>query len=253
MSTVHIERQGRAAVLRLDKPRGNAIDGALVDDLTRACEEVAHDDGVHAVLLASAHPKLFSPGLDLPALIQMSRRELQSFMGRFANAVWALFGLDKPVVAALSGHAVAGGCILALTADWRVIRHGAQIGLNEVKVGVPLPWSVAMLLRARVAPPALTRVALLGRNFAGDEAVAAGLADETCEADQFEARCQERVQEFLDKDPRALAITKGYLRASVLSEMRSREAELTRDFLDCWFSPTGQERLRATVAALAKK
>jgi enoyl-CoA hydratase len=253
MSTVKIERLGRAAVLRLDKPRGNAIDGALVEDLQNACEELAADDGVQAVLLASAHPKLFSPGLDLPTLIQMPRRELHSFMGRFANAVWALFGLTKPVVAALSGHAVAGGCILALTADWRVLRQGAQIGLNEVKVGVPLPWSVALLLRARVPPSALTRVALLGRNFAGEEAVAVGLADETCEAEQFDARCQERMQEFLDKDARALAVTKGYLRASVLSEMRSREAELTHDFLDCWFSPAGQERLHAAVASLTKK
>lgn len=253
MSTVQIERQGRAAVLRLDKPRGNAIDGALVEDLLGACEELAADDGVHAVLLASAHPKLFSPGLDLPALIELPRRELHNFMGRFANAVWALFGLDKPVIAAVSGHAVAGGCILALTADWRVLRQGAQIGLNEVKVGVPLPWSVALLLRARVAPPALARVALLGRNFTNDEAMAVGLVDEVCEAAQFEARCQERLQEFLDKDVRALAITKGYLRASVLSEMRSREAELTHDFLDCWFSPAGQERLRAAVASLAKK
>jgi enoyl-CoA hydratase len=253
MSTVQLERRDGIAVLRLSKARGNAIDAALVDDVARACDELAHDDAVRGVLLASGHPKLFCPGLDLVTLIEFKRAELQSFMGKFASALWALYGLSKPVVAAVSGPAVAGGCVLALTADYRVLRRGAEIGLNEVKVGVPLPWSVALLLRATVAPSALARVALLGRNFTDDEAVRAGLADELADAEGFEERCLERLQEFVEKDATALALTKYYLRASVLTEMRSREVELVRDFLACWFSPSGQERLRAAVDALKKK
>ena len=89
--------------------------------------------------------------------------------------VWALYGLPRPMVAGVNGHAVAGGCILALTADHRVLRRGgAQIGLNEVRVGLPLPWSVSELLRASVPPPALGQVALLGRNFADEEAIRSG-------------------------------------------------------------------------------
>ena len=99
-------------------------------------------------------------------------------MTAFGVTVWALYGLAKPVVAAVSGAAVAGGCILALCADYRVLRRGAPIGLNEVKVGVPLPWSVTRLLRASVPPQALARIALLGRNFADEEALGVGLADE---------------------------------------------------------------------------
>src|SRR6185369_9186649 len=109
------------------------------------------------VLLASAHPKLFSPGLDLVSLYEYDRPAMESFLGKFAATIWSLYDLRKPVVAAIAGHAVAGGCVLALTADYRVLRRGGvQIGLNEVKVGVPLPWSVALLLRASVPPAALT-------------------------------------------------------------------------------------------------
>lgn len=252
MSTVRLERRDGIAVLRLAKERGNAIDPELVDDIARACDELAHDDGVRGVLLASAHPKVFSPGLDLLTLVEFKRPELQSFMGKFSSALWALYGLNKPVVAAVSGHAVAGGCVLALSADYRVLRRGAQIGLNEVKIGVPLPWSVALLLRATVPPSSLARVALLGRNFADEEAVSAGLADEIAGPDGFEERCLERLQEFVEKDATALAVTKYYLRASVLTEMRSREVELVRDFLACWFSPEGQKRLRAVVDSLKK-
>jgi enoyl-CoA hydratase len=157
------------------------------------------------------------------------------------------------MVAAVGGAAVAGGCILALTADHRVLKRGAPIGLNEVKIGVPLPWSVTRLLRATVHAPALSRIALLGRNFSDAEAVEVGLADELAEADGFEATCLERLEEYADKDPRALAATKAWLREGILGEMMRRESELVEAFLDAWFSEATQERVRAAVASLRAK
>jgi len=174
-------------------------------------------------------------------------------MLQFAQAMGSLYGLRQPVVAAVNGHAVAGGCILALTADYRVLRRGAQIGLNEVKVGVPLPWSVSVLLRATVLPTALTRIALLGRNFSDAEALALGLADELAESDGFEAACRARLSEFTEKDARALATTKGYLRAATLQEMKARERETIGDFLDGWFSAGTQARIRRVVESLTGK
>ena len=253
MSGVAIERRGRLAVLRLDKPRGNAIDEPLVEALARAAAEVAADDGMRGVLLASGHPKLFCPGLDLVALAEYDRASMKRFMESFAVAVWGLYGLPKPVVAAVSGAAVAGGCILALTADHRVLKRAAPIGLNEVKIGVPLPWSVTRLLRATVHAPALSRIALLGRNFTDAEAVELGLADEVAEAEGFEAACVARLEEYADKDPHALAATKAWLREGVLAEMMSHESERVGAFLDGWFSTGTQERIRATVASLRSK
>jgi enoyl-CoA hydratase len=253
MSGVRIERQGRLAVLRLDKARGNAIDEPLVEALARAAAEVAADADVRGVLLASAHPKLFCPGLDLVALAGYDRASMERFMAAFAVAIWALYGLPKPVVAAVGGAAVAGGCILALTADHRVLKRGAPIGLNEVKIGVPLPWSVTRLLRATVHATALSRIALLGRNFADAEAVDLGLADEVAEAEGFEAACLARLEEYAEKDALALATTKAWLREGVLAEMMAHEGERVGAFLDGWFSEGTQERIRATVAALQSK
>jgi len=253
MSGVRIERDGRVCVLWLDKARGNAIDEPLVEALAGAAAEIARDDSIRGVLLASAHPKLFCPGLDLVALAAYDRGSMERFMTGFLVAVWGLYGLAKPVVAAVSGAAVAGGCILALTADHRVLRRGAPIGLNEVKVGVPLPRSITRLLRASVPPQALARIALLGRNFADEEALAVGLADELADAEGFESACRARLEEFLDKDPGALAATKAGLRESVLAEMMAQEREGLSGFLDGWFSDGTQERIRATVAALKAK
>lgn len=253
MDTIRYERQGPLGIVRLSKARGNAIDAALVEDLLKVTAEASADASLRGLLLASAHPKLFSPGLDLVSLIEYDRAAVRHFMGRFAEMLWSLYGLRRPVVAAVNGAAVAGGCILALTADYRVLKRGAPIGLNEVKVGVPLPWSVALLLRASVPPPALSKVALLGRNFADDEAMAAGLADEVVADEAFEETCLARLTEFVEKDAHALSVTKGYLRAAVLAEMRAREAAETDAWLDGWFSDTTRARMKETVAALTKR
>jgi enoyl-CoA hydratase/carnithine racemase len=253
MSGVRLERDGRIAVLRLDKARGNAIDEPLVEALAAAAAELARDPEVRGVLLASAHPKLFCPGLDLVSLVQYDRASMERFMSAFLVAVWALYGLPKPVVAAVSGAAVAGGCIIALTADLRVLKRGAPIGLNEVKVGVPLPRSVTALLRASVPPQALSRIALLGRNFSDEAALEAGLADELADADGFETSCRSRLEEFVEKDARSLAATKAWLREGVLAEMMAGEGERLSAWLDGWFSESTQERIRATVASLKAK
>jgi enoyl-CoA hydratase/carnithine racemase len=240
-------------VLRLAKPRGNAIDDALAEALVGAAVELQADDSVAGVLLASAHPRLFCPGLDLVALAGHDRPAMRRFLQTFVKAVAALYALGKPVVAAVGGTAVAGGCILALASDHRILRRGAAIGLNEVKLGVPLPWPVTVLLRARVAAPALGRIALLGRNFTDDEAVAVGLADELGESDGFDERCLARLAEFVEKDGPAFAATKAWLRGPSLREMRADEADHLEPFLDAWFSPATRERMLAVVASLGRK
>jgi enoyl-CoA hydratase len=253
MPAIRLERQGRLAVLRMDKPRGNAIDEPFAQEMLQACREVEGDPGVRGVLLASAHPKLFCPGLDLVSLVGYDRPAMERFFLSFGQMALALFGLPKPLLAAIAGHAVAGGCVLALPADHRILRRGSQIGLNEVRVGIPLPWSVAILLKATVPPASLSRVALLGQNFTDEEARAMGLVHEVAEADGFEGRCLARLEEFAEKDPIALARTKAYLRDEAMREMTAQEAARAPEFLDAWFGPGGQAGIRETVEALTRR
>ena len=249
---MRIERHGAAAIIRMDKARANAIDGAFVEDMTRMVDEVERDGEVEGVLLASAHPRVFCPGLDLVGLSELDRPAMKQFMERFARMVWSLYGMAKPVVAAVGGHAVAGGCVLALTADYRVLKRGMNIGLNEVRVGVPLPWTVATLLKASVRPERLSEVALIGRNFADEEALGAGLAQELAD-DDFEGKCLARLGEFVDKDSRSLMRTKQYLRANALADMKAHEAEHADEWLASWFSESTRARIKDIVAGLVKR
>ncbi len=253
MSTVQVEIKDGIGTIRLAGPRGNAMSQALVSDLSTALRTVGGEPSVKAILLASAHPKLFCPGLDLVALSDVTRADMSAFMLDFSALLTDLFALKKPVIAAVNGAAVAGGCLLALTADWRIAKRGAPMGLNEVKVGVPLPWSAVMLLKTASPAFAQAAVALLGRNFEGDAAKAAGLAHEIAEPDVFEGVVAERLAEFAEKDAYAFGVTKGYLRGAAVASMRDREAPLLEEFLDGWFSEGTQARILKAVESLKSK
>jgi Delta3-Delta2-enoyl-CoA isomerase len=247
--TVTLTVEGGLLIAQLARPHGNAINEELVEELIVACDRAEGDPAIRGVLL-SASGKLFCPGLDLVELRRLDRPAMERFMGRFGECVLRLFALGKPMVAALHGHAVAGGCVLALTADWRVLRHGAMIGLNEIRVGVPLPYGVALILRESVAPARREEVALFGRNYVDDEAVATGLAHEVRDAEGFEEHCRARLGELADKDSRAFALTKRYLRAATIERVRAGGGRFAGEFLDAWFSPDTRARIADLVRNL---
>lgn len=236
----------------LARERGNAIDESLLDGLTEAIQRAEEDRAVEGVLLG-AEGKLFSPGLDLVALVGLDRAAMRRFMSRFAAAVLQLYTFPKPMVAALSGHALAGGMILALTADWRILREDALVGLNELKVGVPLPFGVTMILREAGLGPRLEEVALFGRNYRGAEGVAAGLVHEVHAGDGFEAFCVDRLREMTSKDARAFSVTKRYLRSRTVERIRAYDAQFLDEFLDGWFSPGTRARVESIVSELGTR
>ncbi|MBI3448172.1 MAG: enoyl-CoA hydratase/isomerase family protein [Acidobacteria bacterium] len=249
MATVKIERKEEVAILRLSRGHGNAINEEMVEDLLQACKNLRGDPEVCGVLLASTG-KLFCPGLDLQDLVLLDRRSMDRFMVRFREMLVSLYTLPRPVVASISGAAMAGGCVLALTADWRVLRRGAPIGLNEVKVGVPLPLSVTALLMDAVHPTALAEAALLGNNFEGEAALAAGLAHELADAAGFEERTLVRLAEFTSKDPASFSATKAHLRAPTAARMKSENPSHRKEWIDCWFSKETRRRIEQIVTGL---
>ncbi len=249
---VEVEVADRLATVRLSRAHGNAIDAELLRSLRSAYAAAAADGGVGGVLLA-ASGKTFCPGLDLQELPGLDRSAMRSLMVAFRDTLVEMFRFPKPVVAALHGHALAGGLVLALTADRRILRRGALVGLNEVRVGVPLPFEVACLLRQSVAAPQLAEVALFGRNVSDEEAIASGLVHEVLDGDRFEERCRERLAEWVSRDPSSFAATKAWLREPALSEMLRSTDEHVEAFLDRWFSPSTRERILAIAEELRSR
>lgn len=249
MELVRIEE---VAVLRMRAGRANAMEPAFVHELGARLAELAAGDARAAVLTGDG--RCFSAGLALPELYPLDRAAMRAFMLDFERTMEAAFALPLPLVAAIDGHAIAGGCVLALQCDRRVMAEDAgRIGLSEAALGIGLPASALEPLRAAVPASSLVPIALEGRLFDPREALALGLVDEVVPRASLEARAIELARALAAGGREAYAQIKGALRAPVLERMRAtRERELDR-WLDTWLSPTGRERVGAAVAKLQRR
>ena len=135
---LHREDDDDVAVLRLDFPRGNALGDALLEALSEALRDLRESDSTGVVL--TGKERIFSPGLDLVHCWELGRADMAAYLDRFERLFLDLFTFPKPVVAALGGHAIAGGCVLSLAASARILRDGTfKIGMNEMALGVGFP------------------------------------------------------------------------------------------------------------------
>lgn len=177
-----IEREdaGDVAVLRPAHGPVNAMDVELVEEITEVFRRLA-DDPARAVVLTGSG-RSFSAGVDLRRYLADGASYVTAYLPRLSEAFRAVFDLPKPVVAAVNGHAVAGGCVLACCADLRLMADGpGGIGVPELRVGVPFPRSALEILRYAVGAPAAARLVLGAAILRPAEAAAIGLVAEVVE------------------------------------------------------------------------
>ena len=248
---MRIERQGNVALLRLENGKANAIGPELLDRLESLLAQLSESRAAVITGQGSA----FSAGLDLPALVGLDRARMRSFIFRFDALMMRAFEVPIPVVAAVNGHAVAGGCVLALQADVRigVDRDSARIGLNEAQLGIGLPSLVVETLRWQVPGPSLAVLALEGRLVSPREALQLGLLHEVAAETELLPRALERAAMLAALPPAGVRMVKESLRRPVAAAARANEAAEAERWLETWFAPDSQRRLGETVARLKKK
>jgi enoyl-CoA hydratase len=238
------------AVLRLEGGKANAMTPELLDTIERLIDGFERGPAAAAVL--TGYERYFSGGLALTRIIDLDIVELRRFIELFSRAMTRVFACEKPIVAAINGHAIAGGTVLALMCDWRIAIDdpAARIGLNEAQLGIGLPAIVIEALRAAVPPASLVPIAMEGNLVSPREALALGLVHELAPDAELIARATARARVLAARPAPAVAQIKRALRGPALDTIaRTSEAETTR-WLETWFSPEAQARLRAAVARL---
>ncbi len=230
----------------------DAMSVALLKELESAFTDVLHDPSAKAVVV-TGEGSAFSAGLALPDLIGLDRPAMRDFIAAFERSMQRVLTLPKPVVAAVNGHAIAGGCVLALMSDVRVAAQGgAKLGLNEVQLGIGLPSLVIEPLRARLPASSLLPIAYEGRLFDVAEAQRVGLVDAIVPAAELEASALARARE-LSRAPAAYAqIKQGLLRPVLEAITRNAVAE-REAWLDSWFSPEARRLLEDVVQKLKSR
>jgi len=238
--------------LRLDRPPVNALTGELILALRQAIE-AAPRHGVRALIL-SGSPGRFSAGLDVPLLLDCDRSAIAELWRGLYSLLRALAGSSIPIAAAITGHAPAGGTVLAMFCDWRVMAAGEfKMGLNEVQVGIPLPAVILAALRRLVGARRAEHLAVGGLLISPQQALEIGWIDEVAAPDQVVERAQKWCETLLALPSEAMTATRREARSDLVAIFdRNLEAELD-EVIAAWWSPATQETLRAVAARLGKR
>lgn len=243
---------GEVRELRLDRPPANALVPELLatlrDALVRAPEE-----GARAVIL-SGRQGMFSGGLDIPHLLTLDRAAIDDLWKTFYGLIHALAASPIPVGAAITGHSPAGGAVISLYCDHRVMAEGDfKIGLIEVQVGLPMPPVILEALVRQVGPHAAERHAVGAQLISASEALRIGLVDELVPVDQVVERTLAWANGLLALPPVALARTRQAARADLVRLVESHMQGETDLLLEDWYSEETQATMRAVAERLAKR
>jgi enoyl-CoA hydratase/carnithine racemase len=253
VNTLAIETHGETQIVRLQRGKSNPMDAELVNELREAIREANIDPEVKGLIL-TGQPGFFSVGLDVKALYDYDRDEMYDFWQALAALIAELSGSPKPWVAAINGHSPAGGCVLALCCDWRVMAEGKyRIGLNELPVGIVVPAPIYALYAHVIGERRAHQYLLEGRLMPPEEALACGLVDQVVPEAEVLATAQAQLNKYLALNAKAFQKSKQNLRTGLLKHLHAEFEPTFRSTLEHWWSPESRAAIQDMVNRLSQK
>jgi len=239
-------------VLTLTHGKANALDIEFCNALASRFTELREADTKAVVLTGQG--KIFSAGVDLKRLSEGGADYIRQFLPSLQRLYEAVFFHPKPVVAAVNGHAIAGGCVLACCADRRIMaRDVGRIGVTEILVGVPFPALAFEIVRCAVPPRYLPEFTLSGTTYATDEALRRGWVDELAEPEDLIEDAVAIAKELSLLSPAAFAQTKMQIRQPVAERLQESGKATDKTVTEIWTAPATLARVRDYVARTLKK
>lgn len=254
---VDIIEHGPIREIRLARPPVNALNTDLCRALIAALQE-AVADGVQGIVLSGSE-RIFSAGMDVPQLLAHGddRDAMLDSWQAFFGVTRSLGESRVPVVGALTGHAPAGGCVLALCCDYRVMARSIDparpftIGLNETQVGLAAPEGIQQLLRRAVGEHRASVLLMRGELVTAERAFEIGLVDELADSSDVVPRAISWLQQLLQVPRHPMLLTRSIARASVVEALHADNIQLER-FVEGWYSVDTQQALQALIAKIGK-
>ncbi len=243
---------GSIVVVTMRHGKANALDIEFCEALAAHFDELRHSNAKAVVL--TGHGRIFSAGVDLRRLSEGGVDYIRAFLPALQRLFEAVFFHPHPVVAAINGHAIAGGGVLAICADRRIMAEGVgRIGVTELLVGLPFPALAFEILRSAVPARYLAEFTLSGATYETEAALERGWIDETTEPEELMADAIAVAQELAELSPPAFALTKLQLRQAVSERMAASGAATEKAVTDIWVAPETLSRIHAYVARVLNK
>ncbi|PWU06938.1 MAG: enoyl-CoA hydratase/isomerase family protein [Terriglobia bacterium] len=232
--------------------KANAFDLEFCEAIVTQLE--ALNQSSRRAVVITGQGQIFSAGVDLLRVLDGGSVYLKSFLPALKRAFETLFCFPKPVVAAINGHAIAGGCVLALAADQRLMASQAgRIGIPELAVGVPFPTLALEIMRHAVAPRHFRELVYLGATLSPTEAKEKGLVDETVDAEKLLDKALAAAEALAAVPPEVFAITKRQLCDPVMKRVREDAGRFDAAVEELWRSPATLTAIKAYVERTFKK
>lgn len=244
MEYVLVARDRGIVTLTLSRGKVNALNGDVVGQLRHHLEALESDPDARAIVLTGGGRSFFSFGFDIPEFRSLSEEAFSTYVTAFTDLYTYLFRYPKPVVAALNGHTIAGGCMLALACDRRVMASGkGKISLNEISFGSTVFAGSTEMLRFWIGGAGAAEVLYSGAMYSSEQAAALGLVHEVTTDDDLLPSATRSASDLAAKPGPAFASIKALLRTPVLDEMARREGESIREFVAIWYSQETRAKL----------
>jgi Delta3-Delta2-enoyl-CoA isomerase len=250
---VKLTRQDQIGVLFIDTERNNAINDDFIREAHELMDEAEADATVRALVVASSHNSIFCPGVDLPSLMGRSSPEMRTFYEALTGLVRRKVAYPKPEVYALNGHTIAGGCMMALAGDYRVMAKGRlAFGMMEIDVGLAAPIGVVEMLRHFLGGRIAERVLFSGERFTPESALSLGLVEEVVEPTQLMDRACAQARALAQKPAAGYRRLKRYSREALVARMHALDDAHLDELVEQWFSDETQRLVHAAVQRMKK-
>lgn len=235
------------AKIALARGKVNAINEQVVDELAERLKELSGNPAVKSVVLTGTG-RFFTFGFDIPEFLSYPQKGFIRYLTKFTDLYRLIFTYPKPVIASLNGHTIAGGCMLAIACDYRIMVSGrARISLNEINFGSSLFAGSVELLKMWLGQRPAEIAAYTGAMYSAEEALKIGLVDRVCSETELERETEKAARDFGEKDPDAFAGIKKLLRSQLAREIEARERQSILDFVAIWYSEKTWRNLQDKV------
>jgi enoyl-CoA hydratase/carnithine racemase len=245
---IQVEQKNQILIAKLNRGVTNAINLELVNKLSEIVKKTEQDIQVHGLVLSSANEKFFSIGFDIPELFELDKKDFMIFYKAFNRLCLDLYTLPKPTIAAITGHAVAGGCIIALCCDYRYIAPGkTKMGLNEIKLGVPIPYPVDCMLRQVLGFRIAREITDTGDFYEADALLGMGMVDKIMPLEKLQTEAVAKAASLRGHAQIAFAMIKRSRTESTETQILLKLEEKEEAFLETWYAEETRERLKEAM------
>lgn len=253
MKTLKVTIREKVAIIALDRGSSNAMNSELVNELKALIENIEQDNNIGGVILTGKNG-FFTAGLDLIELYDYNETEIRTFWLEFLDLVRILISFKKPMIAAISGHSPAGGCVLSLCCDYRVMAEGNYIiGLNEVPVGIIVPDSIFELYAFCIGKRKAYQNILEGKLLTVEEAKAIGLIDASADISSLMTHAEKKIQAFLQYDYTTWQQSKLNMRRQLIEKTSEDQSATLDKVLQQWWSPRTRLIVKTIIDNLQAK